>query len=347
MKIAVGLSGGIDSTAALIRLSEEGHDLIGITMRATFHDQEYGKCCSIEDVHDAKLICQNIGIRHYVIDVKDEFNEKIIQYFISEYLRGRTPNPCLFCNELIKFKRLIEAANTLGYNYFATGHYAIVEKRNDEIILKKGLDPLKDQSYFLSRLPLSILDSCVFPLGNTIKQDNIDFLKMRAISISQKRESHEICFVPGDDYTKFIHDEVGNKIIPGNIIDEAGKILGKHDGIPYYTIGQRRGLNIAAGKPIYARELNPETNTITVGEKPYTNSFIMKQVNWLTNYDFDNPIYISVKVRYFHDGEDAILTKHGSDEFFVQFKNPVFSVTKGQAAVGYLNDRVIFSGIIN
>ncbi len=346
MKIAVGLSGGIDSSTALLQLHEEGHDVVGITMKATYHDQDHGKCCSIQDVHDARLLCQQIGVRHYVIDVKEEFHEQIIKYFIDEYLKGRTPNPCLFCNELVKFKKLIDAAKALGYKKFATGHYAVLEQDRDTVLLKKGLDPMKDQSYFLSRLPLSILSDCIFPLGQTLKKDNVGFLEERNISISQKRESHEICFVPGNDYTHFVKDQVGAQIKGGDVVNELDEKVGEHDGIPYYTIGQRRGLNIAMGKPVYVREMDPRTNVITIGEKPYEDHCRLSQVNWLADYDLDHPIPLMVKVRHFHDGEEAVLSRIGTGELIVQFKKPVFSITKGQGAVGYLDDRVIFSGII-
>ena len=346
MKVAVGLSGGIDSTACILRLHEAGHDVIGITMKATFHNQEYGKCCTIEDVHDAKKICDSISVRHYVVDVKDEFQDKIVNYFVDEYLRGRTPNPCIFCNELIKFKRLMEAANTLGYDQFATGHYAILDWEEDIPILRKGVDPAKDQAYFLSRLPLSLLKNCLFPLGNTVKKDNLDFLKERNIDISKKKESHEICFVPGDDYSQFLRDQAGDRITAGDIIDEQGQKIGSHDGIPYYTIGQRRGLNVAMGKPVYVREMDAISNTITVGDRPYDDECYLEQVNWLAPYDFENPEILQVKVRYFHEGEMATLCKTQDDRIFLKFHKPVFSVTKGQAAVGYREDRVIFSGII-
>ncbi len=346
MKIAVGLSGGIDSSAALLRLHEKGHDVIGITMKATFHDQEHGKCCSIQDVHDARLLCQQIGVRHYVIDVKDDFHNQIVKYFIDEYLKGRTPNPCLFCNELVKFKRLIEASKALGYYKFATGHYAILEQEGDALVLKQGLDPIKDQSYFLSRLPLSILKDSIFPLGRTFKKDNITFLGERNISISQKRESHEICFVPGNDYTQFIKDQVGERVQSGDVVDESNEKVGEHSGIPYYTIGQRRGLDIAMGKPVYVREMDPVTNIITIGEKPYGDHFTLSQVNWLSSYDLDHPTPLTVKVRHFHEGEEAVLTRIDTGELVVRFKKPVFSITQGQGAVGYLGDRVIFSGII-
>ncbi len=346
MKIAVGLSGGIDSTTAILKLHNEGHDVIGITMKATQNDQEYGKCCSIQDVHDAKWICQQLGVRHYVVDVRDEFKEKIIQYFFDEYLKGRTPNPCIFCNELIKFQKLIEASSSLGYNYFATGHYAILERdNNSRFLLKKGLDPIKDQAYFLSRLPLSILGKCIFPLGNTRKEENIQYLASKNISISQKRESHEICFVPGDDYSKFIEDQLGDQIKSGHIIDEEGSIVGEHNGIPYYTIGQRRGLNIAMGKPVYVREIHGSSNTIVIGDKPYEDQCEVNQLNWL---DYPDPNEsLLVKVRYFHEGEIAHITKLDNDRISIQFENPVFSITKGQAAVGYRGDQVIFSGIID
>ncbi len=347
MKIAVGLSGGIDSSTAIIRLHEQGHDVIGISMKAFDHDQGYGKDTSAQDALDAKQLCQSLGLNHHVIDVQEDFYQIIINYFINDYLKGRTPNPCLFCNPEIKFKRLLEAAQNLGYDYLATGHYAIVEKHNDDVILKKGIDPLKDQAYFLSRLTPAILKQCIFPLGETLKKDNIVFLEQRNLAISEKRESHEICFVPTRDYTEFLKEKVGQKIIPGDILDESGKIVGEHSGIPYYTIGQRRGLNAAFGKPVYVRKLIPETNSIVIGEKPYDQSFTMSQVNWLANYDFSHPIPLTVKVRYFHEGEQSVITKiPDSEEYSVQLENPVFSITKGQGAVFYLDNKVICSGII-
>lgn len=373
MKIAVGLSGGIDSTTTLLRLHEMGHEVVGVTMKALNHTEEYGKCCSIQDVHDAKQVCRDIGVRHYVLDVKEEFETQIIDYFVDEYLQGRTPNPCLFCNSKVKFKKLIEGAMTLGYEYFATGHYAILEQSKQGAVLRRAWDKTKDQSYFLSRVPINILSRCFFPLGKTYKKENIQYLKDRNSSVSQKRESHEICFVPGDNYAEFLKNRIPEPIQKGKILDEQGQEMGEHEGVPFYTIGQRRGLNLALGKPVYVRELDAQNNRITIGEKPYREQLVMSQVHWLTDWNLKLPL--TVQVRVFHEGVKAWIepiekstettsSKNSSssnlpkdtqsskqpflgERFLLRFETSVFSITPGQAAVGYDGDQVIFSGIID
>lgn len=268
-KVAVGLSGGIDSTATLIRLLDQNYEVIGITLKLIESRNEEGKCCSIQDLYDAKALCAKFNIPHYTLNAKSDFEQKIIQYFINQYLNAKTPNPCTLCNAKVRFEYMKNFSDRLNCDYFATGHYAILEKFGSKVILKKAVDKKKDQSYFLSQISSSLLQKCLFPLGYTTKDENIELLKRRNISIYKKKESYDICFISGKNYTQFIQEKKPDiSIKTGNIINEKGKFIGKHKGIIHYTIGQRRGINISNEKPLYVRELNIKKTKLLLEKNP-------------------------------------------------------------------------------
>ncbi len=345
MKAVVAMSGGIDSTSALIRLIEQDYSVVGVTLK--LYDESFlpddGKDY-LSFIDNAKRICNLFNIKHYVIDVVEDFHDKIINYFIDEYLHARTPNPCMFCNPEIKFKRILEFADEIGYRYIATGHYVNIYETENDIFLKKGIDDKKEQSYFVSRLTKGILRRSLFPLGNTTKDDNRNLLDRYEIKIINRRESYDNCFIKEKDYRDFIKRYI-DEIEAGEIIDEYGKILGFHEGLPFYTIGQRRGLNIAAGKPIYVRELIPEKNQIVVGEMKLCERFTVDNINWLVDENTDLINECTVKIRYLHAGDDCIVKKN-DDCLEVTLNEPSTFVTPGQAAVFYKNDLVLASGII-
>lgn len=342
MNIAIALSGGVDSSTCLIKLMEANNNVCGITMILD-DDEVYNN-----NVKDAKSICDKYNIPHYILNLKKEFNNKVIKYFINEYLMARTPNPCLICNPLIKFGALKKYANNLGYEYLATGHYAIIEKKDNRYYLKKGLDKTKEQSYFLSLVPYEILETVILPLGEYTKDDTRNFLRKRNIHIAEKSESQEICFIKDNDYRRFLRENAPQEQIKsGNILDENGIVVGEHQGLPFYTIGQRRGVNVAMGKPVYVRELNPENNTVIIGEKKKTKTFIVKNINILVPFEDIDKKQIDIKIRYRSKTVPCEIKKINNDSIKIVLHTAQSSVTPGQGAVLYNNDIVIAGGIID
>lgn len=347
MNIAVAMSGGVDSTAVMLRLLEENHNVIGLTMKLIQTQNDNAE----KNIEDARKICEKFNVKHYVIDLIDVFNEKIVKYFIDEYLDGRTPNPCLFCNPLIKFKLLGNYAESLGYEYLATGHYARIVNEQGQFKLKKARYIKKDQSYFISRLPYPKLKKVILPLGEYSSKEEVrDYLENKGVKLSVKKESQEICFIPDQDYRKFIkeHSKHNNNIKPGDILDIEGHKVGKHIGIPFYTIGQRRGVNVAMGKPVYVREINPHNNTIIIGERKESSIFIVNRLNWLRDYkNIVNDENLEVKIRYRGKPQKCRIEQINEDNIKVFLEKPLASITPGQGAVFYTGDTVALSSIIH
>ncbi len=343
MKVAVAMSGGVDSSAALIKLIDKGYDCIGVTIKP-FCDEE--TCCKLCSIKDAKYICDMFNIKHYTINLDKIFNELIVSYFVNDYLKGRTPNPCLYCNPLVKFSKIFEFANQLGYDHISTGHYANIVNIDGEFFIKKGKYLNKEQSYFLSRLPKEMLQYIIFPLGDTSKQENRDYLKERNIPFFDKGESQEVCFIPNDDYKEFVRKRSNGKYSKGIIQHIDGEILGEHIGIPFYTIGQRKGLGIAYKTPLYVREIIPEKNLIIVGPQILSDSFYVSDVVYFKEYDYLKYRELNVKVRYRAIGEKCKITRIDDEKLFVKLNNKIQSITKGQGAVFYLDDIVVASSII-
>jgi tRNA-specific 2-thiouridylase len=339
-KIVVAMSGGVDSSVAAALLKEEGHDVIGITMQIWPGGKE-SSCCSLSAVEDARRVANKLGIPYYVLNFKKIFKKKVMDYFISEYECGRTPNPCVKCNQHIKFDALLEKAKALGADFLATGHYAKIEKIAGRYILKKGIDPKKDQSYFLHSLNQEALSRTIFPLGDLTKQEVRKIAKKLKLKVADKEESQEICFVE-DNFGKLMSAK------EGKIVDIEGKVLGKHKGYQLYTIGQRRGLGLSRKNPAYVLKIDPKTNTITVGDRGdvYGDDLIAGDLNWISVNKIDTPIKVKAKIRYNSPESEAEILPLSKEKIKVMFKNPQFAITPGQSVVFYDGDAVVGGGII-
>jgi tRNA-specific 2-thiouridylase len=347
------MSGGVDSSVAAFLLKEQGYEVIGVTMKVWPQDcisRAEDKCCGPSAIADARGVAHALGIPHYVIDEADQFEKVVIDYFSSEYQAGRTPNPCVMCNEKLKFGSLWEKAQSLGAAYIATGHYAIIEHGGPAPVLRKGRDARKDQSYFLFSLRAAQLSRALTPLGGMEKSEIRRIAHSLGLKVADKVDSQEICFVPGNDYKAFLrtHMEAG-EFHPGGIYDKQGALLGRHDGIELFTIGQRKGLPGGSPKPLYVIDLDPATSSVIVGdaEDLLTGEFEVSHVNWLDQEDFDEPREIDVKIRYSHAGAPATLFPAESGRGgVVKLHVPQKAVTPGQAAVFYEGDRVLGGGWI-
>ncbi|WP_213996037.1 tRNA 2-thiouridine(34) synthase MnmA [Tepidanaerobacter syntrophicus] len=352
-KVAVAMSGGVDSSVCAYLLKEQGYEVIGITMQifddASGESKAKEGSCSTEAVQDARLVAKNLGIPHYVVNLKHCFNEKVIKYFISEYLSGKTPNPCIVCNKYLKFTELLKEAFKLDAFYLATGHYARVEYDDalSRYILKKSVDSDKDQSYVLYGLTQQQLEHVLFPLGNYTKKEIRRIAQKIGLSVSDKPDSQEICFID-TNYRDFLYKKAPDKIKEGPFIDTNGKVIGKHKGIPFYTIGQRKGLGISAGKPLYVVDIDAENNAVVLGDEKdlYTKEFVASQTNWVS---IDTPcekFNANVKIRYNFIEKPAEIILLNGDTVKVIFENPQKAVTPGQSAVFYKGDVVLGGGVI-
>jgi tRNA-specific 2-thiouridylase len=352
-RVLLGMSGGVDSSVAGYLLRERGYEVIGVTMKVWPQDcisRAEDKCCGPQAVADARGVAHSLGVPHYVVDEADQFERLVIDYFSSEYQAGRTPNPCVMCNEKLKFGNLWSKAAALGCDYIATGHYAIIEHHADHAILRKGLDPRKDQSYFLFSLRQPQLRRALTPLGRMTKQQIREIAHSLGLKVADKIDSQEICFVPGNDYKAFLRSHLGeSEFHRGEIYDVDGNFLGEHDGIELFTIGQRKGLPGGSSRPRYVVDLDPATNRVIVGDADdlVTDEFEIDRVNWHpvvgTGY---NELECTVKIRYSHPGTRATLTPLENDRTHVRLHDPQRAVTPGQAAVFYDGEIVLGGGWI-
>ncbi len=351
-RVVIGMSGGVDSSAAAALLLEQGYDVVGITLKLWPQDcvsRAEDKCCGPQAVTDARSVCHKLGIPYYLIDEADAFQKQVISYFAEEYKAGRTPNPCVMCNEKLKFGALIDRARQLGGDYIATGHFARLEKRDDgRILLKKGCDPRKDQSYFLFSLRQNQLAHSMFPLGSLTKQDTRQVARECQLKTADKEESMEICFVPDKDYGKFLSTAGLVEKHRGKIVDLAGNVLGYHDGIEFYTIGQRKGLGLSTPKPIYVIELDASRNRVVVGDDSALDrtEFTVRNCNWIPFDDPPGEIQASAKIRYNHPGTPATIHPMPGGQAKVTLHTPQRAVTPGQACVFYDGDLVVGGGWI-
>ncbi len=355
-KILVAMSGGLDSTVAAVMLREEGYEVIGVTMKTWDYQNSGGSkketgCCSLDSINDARTIAVKHDIHHMILDIRDEFGDFVIDNFVEEYLAGRTPNPCVLCNTHIKWEALLKRANMLDCEFIATGHYAQVRNENNRFVVSKGLDDNKDQSYVLWGLTQQSLAKTRFPLGGFRKTDIRQMaIDMGYEELANKSESYEICFVPDNDYRGFLKRKVNGleeRVEGGNFVNAAGKILGKHRGYPFYTVGQRKGLEIAFGEPMFVLSINPETNTVVLGKEEDLNQKGM----WVRNVNmgkFENivePMETLTKIRYKDAGSIANIEQEG-DRMKVIFNNHVKAIAPGQSAVFYDENDVIGGGWI-
>ena len=356
-KVLVCVSGGIDSSLSTLLLKEQGFDIIAATFRVYDSIQQscldkMKGCCSIETIAEAKYFAEQQGIEHYILDYRQYFADTVINNFINQYIDGKTPNPCVLCNAEIKWGKVLEFAHANGCQYIATGHYARVYKKNNRYVLAKGKDMLKDQSYFLWMLTQEQLAKTIFPLGELTKEQVRALVKESGfVKLAEKRESQEICFVPNNDYRTFLKEricEIQNKVKKGNFITTDGKIVGQHQGVAFYTVGQRKGLGIALGEPYYIVEIRKESNEIILGKynELSKKSFKVAQLNMVAIDDFIDEMEVEVKVRYRTQPIKAKVFHLDHGVINVEPLEQVFAVTPGQSAVFYLNDEVLAGGII-
>lgn len=345
-RILVGMSGGVDSSVAALLLLREGYDCVGGTMRLYAGD---GKCGSVDDTKDAGLVAARLGMEHYVFDASQSFEENVIRPFVSVYEQGGTPNPCIDCNRTMKFDRMYHLARELGCDGIATGHYARIQQRGDgRWLLKKGLDDNKDQSYFLYVMTQEMLAHTKFPVGELSKENVRALAEEYGLINARKRDSQDICFVPDGDYESFIRRYTGRNYPAGNFVDESGCVLGRHNGIIGYTVGQRRGLGVSAKKPLYVCRKCVEDNTILLTENDslFSKELYADHLNLITADCLDGTIRCKARIRYRHREQPATVTQVGKDIIKVAFDEPQRAITAGQAVVLYDGDTVLGGGTI-
>jgi len=354
------MSGGVDSSVAATLLKNNGYDVVGITMQIWptdnyLNNEHFGGCCSLLAIEDAKRVAYRLEIPHYVLNFRRVFRKKVIDNFIQEYKKGRTPNPCIRCNQFIKFGALLYKARELNANFVATGHYARIEydAKIKRWLLKKGRDISKDQSYVLYPLSQEQLKHILLPLGNLSKIEVREIARKKGLLVADKKESQEICFIPDNNYHRFLKPQIsglcGNKEINrGPIISLNGEIIGEHKGVAFYTIGQRRGLGISFREPLYVVSVNPKNNTIVVGPDKalYKNQLIAGNVNYISIKKLSQPLNAEVKIRYKHEAIFATILPLDNGKVKVKFKQAQRAITPGQSAVFYDGDVVIGGGII-
>lgn len=354
-RVVVAMSGGVDSSLTAALLKEQGYDVIGVTMEIwpITKEMEEGTpkaCCSLTAVEDARRVANKLNIPYYVMNFRDQFEKEVIDYFCDEYLRGRTPNPCIVCNQKIKFSALLDRALQLDADYVATGHYAKIayDENSDRYLLKKAEDQLKDQSYSLYGLTQEQLKHILLPLGEYKKTETRKLAQELGLLVANKPDSQEICFIPDNDYKRFLKERVPNKIIPGPILDQKGEILGTHEGIPFYTIGQRKGLGLVSPTPIYVTGIDKEKNAIVVGSNNsvYASGLIAEQLNFIPFDRLEVPLAVTAKIRYGATEEQAKVYPLSNGKVEVRFERPVRAITPGQAVAFYNGDVLVGGGII-
>lgn len=353
-RVVVGMSGGVDSSVAAALLVEQGYEVIGITIK-TYRYEDVGgnvgndsSCCSLDGINDARRVALSLGIPHYVVDFTERFKEKVIDYFVATYLAGETPNPCVQCNRSIKWGEMERKADALGAMWIATGHYAhLLKTEAGRFYIARGEDVRKDQSYALWNVRQESLGRAMFPLAGFTKERARAEASRFGLSIASKSESYEICFIPDNDYTRFLRDTVPDMPLPGNLILD-GKSIGKHDGYTNYTIGQRRGLGLSNSAPLYVINVNADTNTVEVGakEKLYRRGLFAGEVNFMKYDAWEGEKRFVAKIRYKDEGASAVCRITANGELEVVFDEPRRAVTPGQSVVLYEGNDIVVGGII-
>lgn len=351
-KALIAMSGGVDSAVSACIMKSRGYECIGCTMKL-YNNEDIGisrenTCCSLDDIQDAKSVAGTLGIPHYVFDFSEDFKEKIIKKFASSYIIGKTPNPCIDCNKYMKFDKLFARAEMLGCDCIVTGHYARITEKDGKYSLLKAVDPEKDQSYVLYQLTQELLSRICFPLGEMHKSETRRIAEENGFVNAHKHDSQDICFVPDGNYAKIVDEYAKGKNLEGNFIRTDGSVICPHKGITHYTIGQRRGLGIAAPASLYVLKINPQDNTVMLGgsEELFSREANVEEVNWISGEVPGEPVNCKVKIRYRQKEQPAVVTPLGENSVSVLFDEPQRAITPGQAAVFYDGDTVLGGGVI-
>ncbi len=353
-KVVVGMSGGVDSSVAAYLLKEQGYDVIGVTMQIwqdedEFVQEESGGCCGLSAVDDARRVADRLGIPYYVMNFKQEFKKNVMDYFTAEYLKGRTPNPCIACNRYVKWEALLKRSISIGADFIATGHYARVEQlSNGRYALRRSATAAKDQTYALYNLTQEQLKRTLMPVGEYTKEEVRVIAEKIGLLVADKPDSQDICFVQDGNYAAFIEEHTGKKASEGNFVTSDGTVIGRHKGIIHYTVGQRKGLGLALGYPAFVLEIRPETNEVVIGtyEESLTTVVRAKQLNFMSVEDLKEPLRVFAKIRYNHKGAWCTVERTKEDEVTCCFEEPQRAVTPGQAIVFYDGEYVLGGGTI-
>lgn len=354
-KVVVGMSGGVDSSVAAWLLKKQGYDVIGVTMQIWQDEtpevqEENGGCCGLSAVDDARRVAERLEIPYYVMNFKKEFKAHVMDYFVEEYIGGKTPNPCIACNRYVKWESLLKRSLDIGAEYIATGHYARIAKLpNGRYALRKSATEAKDQTYALYNLTQEQLAHTLMPVGEYTKDEIREMARQIQLPVAHKPDSQEICFIPDHDYAKFIEENTDCQLPEGNFVDKDGNILGRHKGIAHYTVGQRKGLNLAMGRPVFVMEIRRDTNEVVIGDNDdvFSRMVICNQLNWMGIEGLDGKeMRVTAKIRYSHKGASCTIRETGSDLVECLFDEPQRAATPGQAVVFYEGDYVVGGGTI-